>query len=122
MTKFRTAFDGVKLKSDAEHYEPGTSKTEPCQVECIESLVKRCLRDPESIMNIRRGWFVEAPTPDVFEKMDPTTVPGFDLADVTALEDEISQELPTTASAEQAPISQATSEPAVDNSVEATPQ
>lgn len=74
MVKFRTKYNPGSF-SDFEHYEPGTSLTEPGQAETMEQLMARMTREPFR--------------PIAFGPLDDKEVDGLmEDADLDAFEDE----------------------------------
>lgn len=83
--KFYTRYD--RPACDCESYEPGTSLTVPDQVEPVAVTVRRCLRG-EILQNVKDVYYEndgDTSVDDAFDRFDPTTSPGFDLADIPSL-------------------------------------
>lgn len=97
--KFYTHYDCPVC--DCESYEPGTSLTVPDQVEPVSVTVRRCLRG-EILQNVKDVYYENdgnTSIDEAFDRLDPTTSPGFDLADVPSLV-ESAQQADMTASQE----------------------
>lgn len=85
--KFFTHYD--RPVCDCEHYEEGTSLTVPDQVEPVSVTVARCLRGEVLSQMNEKPYYYEndgkTSIDDCLDNLDPTTSPGFDLADVPDL-------------------------------------
>lgn len=130
---FRSITD-LKDYNDNERYEEGTSLVDLTGYEPLESVIARCTRlmrgrNGQEYQVIDRDMLkAEMTMPGVyeagnatsideaFETEDITDAPMFDLSDAGEIINNLST-LPTSASDEQANISQAQSEPVVDNEV-----
>lgn len=99
---FRSKTD-LKNYSDNEYYEDGTSLTDPSQVLNVRETVDRMRRGEIMMPGIKDGDYdvdLDKMTIDeAFATEDPTKAPGFDLADIPALAEQVSQ----TESDEQEP-------------------
>ena len=126
---FRSRTD-LKGYSDNEYYEPDTSLTDPSQVLDIKSTVNRMMRGEMVLPSIKAGDYditfddkgnpINMTLDEAFDSDDITQSPGFDYADASEIQRELSkakEDLPTSASQGTAPHkASADGEPVVDKS------
>lgn len=93
VTIFRSITD-LKDFNDDEWFEPDTSETEPGQAINIRAVYERCMRG--ELAPVRSGSYdIKKPVSDdeAFATLDPTESEDFDLADATAIADELKDKL-----------------------------
>lgn len=114
---YRTILDADEY-NDSETYEQGTSVTTLDGYEPLESIVARCMRTTHSpngteyqVLDLdalkaeetQQGVYDAAGAKDIdeaFATLDPTESQGFDLADVSAIQNRVSEELRNASVAE----------------------
>lgn len=95
MVDFRTPYN-LKDFSDAEVFEPGTSETEEGQEVNIKKVYERCMRGDVSVLYLPPDAFdikEDMDVEDAFATLNPTKSEGFDLADITAISNDLAQKL-----------------------------
>lgn len=91
---FRTAYEpgDVKSYNNAEYFEPGSSITEPGQVQSIQQILARCVRG--EAVPFEKGYYDNEKVTSIdeaFATMDVTQTDGFDLADTGPILADIAQ-------------------------------
>ena len=92
VSKFRTRYDNPQSFSDAEDYTNVPSQTDSSQYEPIESLIKRVMRG--EVVHMKEGQYENdgvADMEEAFDRLDPTTSPGFDMADAYEMSQELAE-------------------------------
>lgn len=96
---FRSKTD-LKNYSDNEYYEEGTSLTDPSQVLNVKETVQRMMRGEMIMPDLKAGQYDvdlhKMTIDEAFETEDPTRAPGFDLADIPSLAEQLKSAAPTS--------------------------
>lgn len=103
---FRTRYNNPQSFSDAEDYTDVPSQTDASQYEPIESIIKRIERG--EVVHMKDGLYEndgDVGMEEAFDRLDPTTTPGFDLSDAYEISqalnekesESVKKDLPTSA-------------------------
>lgn len=114
---FRSKTD-LKNYNDDEYYEEGTSLTDPSQVLNVKETIIRMMRGEMIMPGIKDGDYDvdlgKMTIDEAFETEDPTKAPGFDLADIPALAEQVKE----TESTEQEPTAPNSNPASVGDGIE----